>query len=393
MPKARKSQKDTQSAASPAKVADMEQLVGAVQDAVEQVRTKTVDFSFNELFDMYRNDELQISPEYQRLFRWGQDKRSQFIESLVLELPIPPIYVVEEEEGRYELIDGLQRFSSYLHLRGELRNPAGELEQPLVMDGCDIVEELNGLTYDELPTALQIRLKRMSVPVQVLRKESDRRLRYHMFKRLNTGGEPLSAQEVRNATIRLLGTRFNDFIREMAQDPNYQSCVSIMTEEAKDRMTREECVLRFFAFKNDFENYTKLITPFLDSYMEKVSDETKGVEFDYAAEEEVFRYTFAVFANSTAERSFSTVIKGGTLGNQFSMAHFDVLTQGIQSKLDRLVEVSAEKGEQLAAALIELKTDSRFRQGTAGGGKNYQSAYRKNIAYVESWISKWLATA
>src|SRR6185437_13863837 len=100
--------------------------------------------SFNEILDMHKNDELDISPEYQRLFQWSEGSQSRFIESLLLEMPVPPIYVIEEQEGRYLLIDGLQRISSYLHLRGELE--AAHLDPPvhkgekLVFVDCDIVE-------------------------------------------------------------------------------------------------------------------------------------------------------------------------------------------------------------------------------------------------------------
>lgn len=369
-----------------------DEVLASVQGAIEQVRTKTVDFSFNELFDMYRSDELKIDPDYQRLFRWEPEKQSQFIESLVLELPIPPIYVVEEEGGRYELIDGLQRFSSYLHLRGELVRD-GVIQPPLVLEGCDIVEQLNGLTYDDLPTPLQIRLKRMSVPVQILRKESDKRLRYHMFKRLNTGGAPLSAQEVRNATIRLLGTRFNDFVQMLAKNEEFQKCVDLMTDEQKDRMVREECVLRYFAFKNDFGRYHKAIAPFLDAYMERMTEMAEAGEFDFVGEQLNFHSTFALFAGSTGVQTFSTVTKGQTLGNQFSMAHFDMLTQGVQRHLPKLEKLSPRRVELFGKSIIALKRDPVFRRDTTGGGKNYHAAYRKTIAYVDRWIEKWLASA
>lgn len=67
---------------------------------------------------MYKNMELTISPDYQRLFRWEEEKQSRFVESLILEMPVPPIFVIETDDGVYELIDGLQRISSYLHFRG-----------------------------------------------------------------------------------------------------------------------------------------------------------------------------------------------------------------------------------------------------------------------------------
>ena len=165
------------------------ELIQIVDSKIELVKTRTLDLSFNELLDMYKNEELEISPEYQRLFRWSEEKQSRFIESLILEMPIPPIYVIEIEDGIYELIDGLQRLSSYLHFRGALKKNSDEEQSFLQLTGCDIVQELNGYSYDTLPKALQIRLKRNFIRVEVIRRGSDQKLRYYMFKRLNTGGQ------------------------------------------------------------------------------------------------------------------------------------------------------------------------------------------------------------
>ena len=147
---------------------------------------------------MKTEGELDISPEYQRLFRWSEGARSRFIESLLLEMPVPPIYVIEEEDGKYLLIDGLQRISSYLHFRGELEaphlDPPVNIGDKLTLVDCDIVSELNGMTFETLSTALKIKLKRAFVRVEVVRKGSDPGFKYHMFKRLNTGGVLLTNQ-------------------------------------------------------------------------------------------------------------------------------------------------------------------------------------------------------
>src|ERR1700733_11231310 len=119
------------------------QLIQAIDNKLEKVHTQSLDLSFNELLDMYSSNELDISPDYQRLFQWTLGAQSRFIESLLLEMPVPPIYVVEQEEGRYMLIDGLQRISSYLHLRGKLSaphlKPPIEPGQSLILVDCDIV--------------------------------------------------------------------------------------------------------------------------------------------------------------------------------------------------------------------------------------------------------------
>jgi hypothetical protein len=100
-------------------------ILGAVDEERKRTATKALDISLNELADMYANNELDINPEFQRLFRWSTEKQSQLIESLLLEMPIPPIFVIESEgiEGKLELIDGLQRLSTYLHFRGVLNAP------------------------------------------------------------------------------------------------------------------------------------------------------------------------------------------------------------------------------------------------------------------------------
>lgn len=204
-------------------------LVQNIDNQIIQIRTKSLDVSFNELYDMYKDGELAIAPDYQRLFRWDEEKQSRFIESLILEMPVPPIFVIETENGVYELIDGLQRISSYLHFRGE--KLGDENRESLVLNGCDIVEELNGLSYDELPKTLQIKIKRSFVRMEVIKKESEKSLKYHMFKRLNTGGELLSDQEIRNCTIRLLNSDALTFIEDCSQNPDYREVIKKIGDE------------------------------------------------------------------------------------------------------------------------------------------------------------------
>ena len=116
------------------------------------------------------------------------------------------------------------------------------LGEGLKLEDCDIVKELNGLRYDDLPTALQIQLKRSFLRVEIVRKETDSRFRYYMFKRLNTGGEILSEQEVRNCTIRLLGSTLDDFIQHLSEDPSFQECIEPLTNEQASRwQTSNSC--------------------------------------------------------------------------------------------------------------------------------------------------------
>src|SRR5689334_12021035 len=269
---------------------------------MKRVHTQSLDISFNELLDMHQNDELNIHPDYQRLFRWSEGARSRFIESLLLEMPVPPIYVVEEEDGKYLLIDGLQRISSYLHMRGALEaphlDPPIKIGEKLTLADCDIVKSLNGLTWDDLGTALQIRLKRAFVRVEVVRKGSDPRFKYHMFKRLNTGGALLSEQQMRNCTIRLLDPTFNDFIIDLSKTEDFKTCTETLTEDRRLAAFDQELVLRFFAFRNDRDDFKHDVADFLTEYMEGVSEteEENRIAFDYEEQRAAFLKTFHILA-------------------------------------------------------------------------------------------------
>ncbi|MEV5786953.1 DUF262 domain-containing protein [Streptomyces sp. NPDC052287] len=371
-----------------------DELIQSVDRKITAIRTKSNDFSFNELADMYESEELIIDPEFQRMFRWTEGAQSRFVESLLLELPVPPIFLIEREDRVYELIDGLQRISSFLHFRGELR-VNGELLEPLVLSDCDIVPELNGQTYSGLPRALEIKIKRSYIRAEILRKESDPRLRYYMFKRLNTGGEQLSKQEVRNATIRLLSNQFNQYIIDLARNPNFSYCVETMTEKAKNEKFDQELALRFFAFKNVGGTYKHDIADFLTDYMEAVSDPSGLVQFDYAREAKTFEKTFEILhkvgeQTGYGPRIMGTVSRKGEPRWQFSVYHFEGIVLGLQRVLDQVDPANEQHVTALANVVKKGKSDPDFLQAT-GGGKNDRISLQIRVGYFADRFAEALA--
>lgn len=369
------------------------ELITAVDRQIEKVRSRSLDLSFNELLDMHKNGELIINPEYQRLFRWSEGNQSRFIESLILEMPIPPIYVIEVSEGTYELIDGLQRISSYLHFRGEhpdRKNPDGTCSKLMLTD-CDIVKELNGHTFDSLPAVLQIRLRRNFVRVEVIRKESDKLLRYYVFKRLKTGGKLLSEQEIRNCMIRLIDNTFNDFIINLAENSDFKTCISNFSEEKKEQKGDQELILRFFAFKNDRERYTHNISDFMTDYMEKVSDPTqKESSFDYLTEKLIFEKTFKILNHTLGDLAFSGTNAQGNLVPLLLSYHYEAFTLGLQAHLDKIDPQNKKVIAKLKEALLSIKKDPEFRRMTTGGGKNIPRRLQERITFVEEKVGKTL---
>ena len=363
------------------------QVIDAVDNKRKRAETKALDVSLNELADMYESGELRIRPDYQRLFRWPAAKQSQFIESLILEMPIPPIFVIEIKDGEWELIDGLQRVSTYLHFRGKLDGP--ELDPPiklgdsLRLEECDIVPELNELEYDDLPTALQIRLKRSFLRVEVVRRETDVRFRYYMFKRLNTGGEILSDQEVRNCTIRLLGDEFNNFIQRLSEHSSFLECIDSLSDEKRQQMGHVEMVLRFFAFHVNFDGFRHDVGPFMTEFMERVTDTESDshMEFEYSTQERVFEQTFKVLqqtlGDNTCKRWMGTKFGGG-----FSNHHFEAFSLGVARVADSIDLSNSDQISKVGEVLDAIKKDTEFQALTTGGGKNSPGPYRDKISFV-----------
>lgn len=358
-------------------------LIQNVEKKISSIRTRSLDLSFNELLDMYSNGELIIDPEYQRLFRWSEGKQSRFIESLLLELPIPPIFVIELEEGVYELMDGLQRISTYLNFRGQLNK-----DEYLTLSDCDIVEDLNGITYNDLPKPLEIKLKRNFIRVEILRKESDSRLRYYMFKRLNTGGELLSDQEIRNSTIRLLDSKFNEFLVKLSENEHYKNTIANISSSKIQEKYDQELVLRFLAFKNNIEEYKHDVGDFLTDYMEKETMNLVEENYDLKKEEELFNKTFKTLDKAMNGQVFARLSKNDEPTNAFSAYHFESFSLGIIDVIEFINPDNQEEIEALKKLFIDIKKDDEFKKLTTGGGKNYRKPLNDRINFVSEKVSE-----
>lgn len=328
--------------------------------------TRSLDISFNELANMYEEDELIIEPEYQRLFRWNPEEQSRFIESLILELPVPPIFVIEKENGVYELIDGLQRISSYLNFRGMLKimneeeinsddnlkeevsddNLTEDIGLPIIDEdglkliGCDIVQKLNGKKFKDLPSILQIKLKRSFIRMEIISKESHKNLKYHMFKRLNKGGDKLSEQEIRNCVVRILDSKFIEFIKEMSKNYDFKNVLSKIDKLQIKKKYDQELVLRYFAQKNSIELYKGNLEEFLTNFMEKIAKEE--ITFDYVKEKDIFEQTFKVLNEIGEKDIFSTVLYSKNVSNNFVIYYYDAFTMGISKLLQEKKEIRTD---------------------------------------------------
>lgn len=356
------------------------ELLNEIDSHVGEVRTESLDMSFGEIINLHEAKELIIQPEYQRLFRWSNQQRSRLIESVLLELPLPPIFLIENEDGVLELIDGLQRTSSVI----QFIKPENINLPPLVLDGCDLVKDLNGNSFSTLPMALKLRIKRSSVRAVIIKRQSKPFLKYEMFKRLNTGGELLSAQEIRNCSSRMVGEKgveFYTFLQRCSENESYKHTTQSIPDVDMERRANEELVLRFFALKNAIQLFKGNVRDWLDDYMEQV---LKGdLEFNYMAEWDYFDGTFSFLKECMGDAAF--VRHNDNIGSgRLAPAYFEAVTMGIRPALGD-IENSKSRINEIKSAIVSAFQSNEFKKNT-GPGANTQEKQRLRIAEIEAAV-------
>jgi hypothetical protein len=259
---------------------DIEEVITKKRNSLKADR---LDMSFGELMNMYEDGDLFITPEYQRAFRWSNFQQTRFIESVLLGIPIPPIFVAEDDKGKWEVVDGLQRISTIFSFFGVLAN-FPEKNNLQLCEG-EMVAELANININNLPIRLKTTIKRAVCRVEIVRWDSNEDIRYELFNRLNTGASPLSDQEIRNCIFRSYPVDLNQILRDIAVMPNFINLIS-PSPTKKEEMFLEELVLRYFAFKHFNADFKTTVPNFLSDFMRVVS---KGeYAFDLEFEKQSF---------------------------------------------------------------------------------------------------------
>jgi len=244
----------------------------------------TYDITVQQLISMVESGAIDVAPAYQRHFRWDIKKRSDLVESVFLGVPVPSLFMATNRDGTWELVDGVQRLSTLTQFAGsEEARKRLELTHPLVLGELKKLSELNKTTFAQLPDSIKLKFMLRPIKVITLSDKSDLAVRFDLFERLNTGGEALTDQEIRACIYR---GQFNEFLERMAKAKEFQKVIRLTDRQDKDG-TREECVLRFFAFLHDYKLFVHSVVDFLNSYMAKASK-----SFDYKKNEELFIRTF-----------------------------------------------------------------------------------------------------
>lgn len=328
---------------------------------------------------------MDLRPFYQRRPRWDEERQSRLIESFIINVPVPPIFLYEREFNSYEVMDGQQRVTAIKDF----------YDNNLELTGLEIWPELNGMRYTGLPAQVKAGIDRRSISSIVLLRESApldeqaKLLRQLVFERLNTGGVKLEKQEIRNALYQgelndlLLKISKTDLFRRAWQLPLYSSeedggHTEIFENEFFRQMQDLEVVLRFFAFRH-YEQYKHGIQGFLDLYMIRSLNFSQE---DIALLENMYNQTIELAIEIYQDLVFKPYNrKKGAWSERPEKAFYDAVMVGLSRFWDRRAtlisrrELIIQKTQKLFTTHIIAEDELIWRSGNKKALKDRIGAY------------------
>lgn len=322
-------------------------LIDEVNDKRKEIRTDGYAMSISEWGAIYENKEIDIHPEFQRFYRWNNIQKTNLIESILLGIPIPPIFVSQREDGVWDVVDGLQRLSTLYQFMGVLKDENGNNVEPLTLSETKYLPSLKKKKWnniynanDSLSQELRLIIKRSKINVSIILKESDETAKYDLFQRLNTGGSDLSPQEVRNCILVMLNKDFYNWLQSLSIYESFQDCISL-----SDRPLSEaydiELALRFIIFSliDTIElNNIGDVGVFITERMREIAIDTK---FDKNMWETLFKSTFDLLSGELFDQSFKrySIDKLKFTGG-FLLSQYEVVAYGVAYNLSHNINIT-----------------------------------------------------
>jgi hypothetical protein len=375
-----------------AKTIDTNKIEKKFAETAFRISQERNDFLLPQVIDMVKNLKwVNLTPEYQRRLVWDDSKRSLFIESLLLNVPIPPVFLYENDLSRYEVMDGQQRLNSIVDF----------YDNKFVLKGLDRWDDLNGLYYKQLPETLKRGLARRRISATVLLVEraemnqpSQNDVRKLVFERLNTGGAHLGPQELRNC---LNPGALNDLIIELSADrlftdiwgiPAHKNriyvrgatAIALRKNKLYSRMQDCELVLRFFALR-DRENIRGSMRSMLDRCIE--SGQTVS-----AAQVKVLRNDFRARLEIASKVFGSNVFRYRDEAGSWKPSYplYDGVMVALDTLWDERASILAKKTKVVQA--VESLLSKRSAYEVIVGRPNTANAVKKRINLLVKAIAK-----
>lgn len=364
-----------------------------IENAQRFVKTDAYQLSIGEVVNMYKDEEFVINPDFQRLFRWEIGQKSKLIESILLGIPIPSIFVFEKEDSTWELVDGLQRISTLLEFMGELKDPVtGHLKPPTALAATKYLPSLDKVVWaksnlvpdvtlddqNELLSAQQLALKRSRLSVEILKRPSDNRTKYELFQRLNAGGIAANAQELRNCIIIMVNREYATFMRGLADSAPFLTVLAA-SEDQIEKQRHMEYASRFLV--HTYVEYDgKLdVEEFIDEGIVTLAAANERQEAASA-----FNGTFTLLNQAhgaNALRRFQHGVPGGRVG----LAAFEGIAVGIAKNITH-VQAKGNPVDYVRQRIIEFWEAPQVQEFFVAGLRG-TSRIQRTVPFGAAWFA------
>lgn len=326
----------------------IKELEEKVRSLRNEVKTDELDITISELVNMYdQRRVIDIHPEFQRLFRWSPIQKTKFIESILLGIPIPPMFVSEDENSAWDVIDGVQRLSTIFEFLGVLRDEYGNNVKPSILMKTTKMPELEGKVWSNafyehkfaIDNNMFLANKFLGARLKVIRigNESDTDVKYDIFDRLNTGGSRLSEQEIRNCLAIMLNRKFYVWLRMLSTNKDFERCTPL-SEEAKKKQIDLEYVLRFIVYRHIEREEYSLSDEISEIITNKMKSFCETDTLDYDKEKEIFDKTFELLNQALSGDAFKKYYEDSRFKGQVLISSFEIIAIGVSKNLQGILK-------------------------------------------------------
>lgn len=326
------------------KFSSEEEIIEIPQE-IRKINTQAYDKSVSDLYRMMSDGDINLNPEYQRNYIWDNKRASLLIESIILNVPIPVVYVSQEEDDSWTVIDGLQRLNSIKRF----------FDRDFKLSGLQILSQLNRSDIRSLnPKAVRV-LRNGLLRIIVISSDSHEDIKYDVFMRLNRGAVKLNEQELRNCLYR---GSFNQTLKELTKNKQYLELLNL--KEPHKRMNDCELILRFFALNGNWnpgeehiEYYKGRMKTFLNDFMVRNRNISKDRIQKY---QETFNTTVDKVYTVIGSKAFRRINENGDYETSFNRSIMDILmTSFSRFEKDVLVVKQKEINARLKGLILNDK--------------------------------------
>lgn len=352
-----------------------DELKKQIEENRKKISTDGYRISIGELSSMYKDQEIIINPEYQRYFRWSNNQKSRLIESILLGIPIPPFFVSQRDDGKWEIIDGLQRISTILQFMGQLLDSENRKYERLILERTNLITELENVVWEqfasdvdlkELPHEMKLFFKRSPIMVEIIKKESDQSSKYELFQRLNTLGTSLSAQELRNCLLIMLNKSMYEWLSEISAFDSYINSISI-SERNREERYEMEMALRLYSLRDEAFDpiwLRKDVDGIITDAMIAISE---NKQFHFGSERDKFKKTFDYIFQKMEDRAFRKFnLTKNKFEGAFLVSAFECISIGVMQNIDSILNTA---NYDLESRIKDLWNQNTFTTSMAHGVK------------------------